>query len=103
MRSALLLLITFLIVLVVPAAWADTTITQVTANSYDDRLPHVQGNFLVWQTYDGSDWEVFLYNITDGTTTQITDNAEDDVSPQTDGHYVVWQGFNSGEWDVFKM
>jgi hypothetical protein len=101
MRSALLPLITFLIVLVVPAAWADTTITQVTANSYDDRLPHVQGNFLVWQTYDGSDWEVFLYNITDGTTTQITDNAEDDVSPQTDGHYVVWQGFNSGEWDVF--
>ncbi|MBW2171740.1 MAG: hypothetical protein JRF69_07130, partial [Deltaproteobacteria bacterium] len=101
MRSALLLLTILLIVLVVPVAWAGTTITQVTANSIEDSLPHVKGNFVVWQGYDGSDWEVFLYNMVTGTTIQITDNDEDDVSAQTDGHYVVWRGYNGGEWDVF--
>ncbi|MBW1858495.1 MAG: hypothetical protein JRI70_00095 [Deltaproteobacteria bacterium] len=101
MRSALLLLTALLIVLAATVVSADTTITQVTANSIEDSLPQVKGNLVVWQGYDGNDWEVFLYNVATGTTIQITDNDEDDVSPQTDGRYVVWLGFNDGEWDVF--
>ncbi len=101
MKSILSLLLTVTIMVFGPVAGADTTISQVTSNSYKDSLPRIKGDYLVWQGYVGSDWEIFLYNIATGVTTQITDNDYADVSPQTDGDYIVWHGFKDGEWDVF--
>ena len=101
MRSILSLLLTLSIILFGPVAWADTTISQVTNNPYEDSFPRIGGNYLVWQGYVGGDWEIFLYNIETGETSQITDNSYDDLSPRTDGNYIVWQGFNDGEWDIF--
>lgn len=80
---------------------AQTTITRVTSNFYEDSLPHIEGDYLVWQGRTNGNWEIFLHEISAGTTTQLTDNGYDDLWPQTDGEYVVWQGFMDGEWDVF--
>ncbi len=69
---------------------AESTITQVTNNTYEDSLPQIKGSYLVWQGYDEGDWEIFLYDIVTKETHQITDNTYDDLNPQTDGRYVVW-------------
>ncbi len=51
--------------------------------------------WVVWNDWDGSDYEIFLY---DGTsTTQITNNVDDDFGPQiNDNGYVVWRGSVEG-------
>ena len=57
------------------------------------------GFSVVWQGYDGSDWEIYMY---DGdTTTQVTNNALLDGPPQTDGSSVVWTA-TVGEWPNFE-
>ena len=47
---------------------------QLTNNSSDDWDPQINANgYVVWEGYDGSDGEIFLY---DGTnTTQLTKNS----------------------------
>lgn len=80
---------------------AEPPITRVTSNSYQDCFPLISGNYVVWQAYIDTDWEIFLYDIATGITTQLTNNNYDDLSPQTDSHYVVWQGFQDGEWEIF--
>ena len=75
MKSILSLLLTISIAMFGPVAWADTTISQVTNNSYEDSFPRIGGDYLVWQGYVGGDWEIFLYNIATGETKQITDKS----------------------------
>ena len=50
--------------------------------------------------YDGSDYEIFLY---DGTsTTQLTDNDYDDDCPQiNDNGYVVWRDDDGSDYEIF--
>jgi len=76
-------------------------ITQITDNSFDDEDPRINDTgFVVWQGYDGSDTEIFLY---DGMSiTQITNNSYDDRSPQiNDNGYVVWQRYDGSDWEIF--
>ena len=82
-------------------ALAQTTVTQVTTNAYEDTLPQIRGDSLVWQGYVGGNWEIFACNTRTGVTTQITQNDYDDLAPQTNGAVVVWQGFANDEWDIF--
>jgi len=63
---------------------------QLTDNATSDHSPQVSDGQVVWQSWDGSDWEVFLH---DGAATrQLTDNAYDDLDPQIDAGQVVWMG-----------
>jgi hypothetical protein len=101
MKLILSLLLTVSIIVFGPMAMADTTISRVTNNSYQDSFSQIEGDYLVWQGRNNGDWEIFLYQVSGATTMQITDNSYDDVWPQTDGEHVVWQGFKDGEWDVF--
>ena len=81
------------------SAQADTTITRVTLNSYEDSMPQIKGNYVVWQGHVNGHWQVFLYNIlynTEEGTTQITNYNYDSISPRTDGEYVVWSGKGTG-------
>jgi beta propeller repeat protein len=80
---------------------AETTIIQVTSNSYQDSFSQIEGDYLVWQGCNNGDWEIFLYEVSNATTTQITDNNYEDLWPRTDGKHIVWQGFRDGQWDVF--
>ncbi len=109
LKLSLLVTLSLIIFGTVGAAGADFTPIQVTSNSYDDTLPEVEGNCVVWQghgnfseaTSTGADWEIFCYNTETKEARQITDNDYHDTSPQTDGTYVVWQGVKDGEWDIF--
>lgn len=66
------------------------TIVQLTDDDYPDGYPQVSGSNVVWQGWDGNDYEIFLY---DGTTTiQLTDNDCADRPPRVSGSNVVWDG-----------
>lgn len=82
-------------------AHAETTTIAITTNPYEDRLPQIKGQYVVWQGYDGEDWEIFLYDISSGERKPITENDYNDMSPQTDGTYVVWVGYNRTGGEVF--
>ena len=86
--------------LAVNSAYAtDWTITQLTNDSYDDYYPQVYGSNVVWDGWDGSDYEIFLY---DGTgTTQLTNNSYTDWIPQIYGSNVVWVGSNGNDYEIF--
>jgi beta propeller repeat protein len=96
------LIISFITVLAYNVqAQAETNITQVTSNNYEDSFPCINGDYLVWQAYVSGDWEVFLYDISGDTTTPITNNSYNDISPQTDGEYVVWFGSTNQGGEIF--
>jgi beta propeller repeat protein len=80
---------------------AETEIVRITANGYEDILPVVHGNYVVWQGYQAGDWEVFLYDIAAAQTMQISANDYDDISARTDGNYVAWLGMNSPGGNIF--
>ncbi|MDY6988207.1 MAG: fibronectin type III domain-containing protein [Thermodesulfobacteriota bacterium] len=81
---------------------AESAVIQITNSAYDDSLPYVGGDYVVWQGKVDGDWEIFLRNVnTLGASIQITDNDYDDISPQTDGDYVVWLGFSHSGGQVF--
>ncbi len=81
---------------------ADSTVMQVTNNSYDDSLPQIKGDYVVWQGKVNGDWEIFVCNIyTPEAPIQITDNDYDDISAQTDGNYVVWLGYSRSGGEIF--
>jgi beta propeller repeat protein len=81
---------------------AESTITQITQNSYEDSLPQVRGDYVVWQGKVDGDWEIFLCPVNgSGGVIQISDNDCDDIFPQTDGEYVAWLGFNDSGGQIF--
>ena len=63
-----------------------TNLVQITTNYYYALNPNVHGNELVFQGWDGNDYEIYLYRFDADQLEQITNNQFDDVSP------VVWDG-----------
>ena len=80
---------------------AETESIRITDNGYEDILPAVHGNAMVWQGRQNGEWEIFLYDIAAAQTLQITDNDYPDIAPQTDGRYVVWLGMNYPGGNIF--
>ena len=95
------LLASFLSWLLIPALGIAQIIYPITDNSYDDLYPQINDNgYVVWQEWDGSDWEIFLYNGT--TITQLTNNSYDDGYPQINkSGYVVWQEWDGEDYEIF--
>ena len=75
-------------------------ITQITDNSNDDKYPQINDNGqVVWMGYDGTDYQIFLYD--GASTTQITDNSNDDKYPQiNDNGQVVWMGYDGTDYQI---
>jgi len=69
-------------------AWkpGDTSLSQLTTNYFYVLNPDIHGNELVFQAWDGDDYEIFLFRFDTGQMEQITNNQFDDISP------VVWNG-----------
>ena len=75
---------------------------RLTDSEYDNENPWIGGNKIVWQGWDGSDYEIYCYDIVSGETTQITQNAPyNDMYPRTDGEYIFWSQAEPGAdpWD----
>ena len=64
-------------------------------------LPQINNGNVVWSSYDGSDYEVFLY---DGANiTQLTNNTVGDFRPTLNAMGdVVWHGFDGNDYEIYK-
>jgi hypothetical protein len=91
-----------------PAGQWETSV--LTSNSTNDYDYSVSGNYVVWEGYDGNDWEIYLFDGTydangDPVIQQLTDNERDDRYAdvhQTDtGVHVVWSGDDGDDWEIF--
>ena len=61
-------------------------IVLLTDNETDDINPCISGFTIVWQGYDGADYELYLW---DGRTiTQLTNNTYDDTDPRINGKVI---------------
>lgn len=67
-------------------------IIQLTNNDYDDWIPQIDNGQVVWEGYDGQDFEIFLFN--GNEIIQLTNNNYDDRRPQIDNGQVVWTTSN---------
>lgn len=63
-----------------------TNLVQLTTNYFYALNPDIHGNELVFQGWDGDDYEIYCYHFDTGQLEQITNNQFDDTSP------VVWNG-----------
>jgi len=76
------------------------TTTRLTDNDYDDSSPRISGTNAAWQGFDGTDWEIFVYDGND--VTQLTDNDYDDYKPDISGTNVTWYADpNSDDFEIF--
>ncbi|MDY0149069.1 MAG: hypothetical protein RBT03_03170 [Kiritimatiellia bacterium] len=64
----------------------DNALTQLSTNYYYALGPHIHGNELVFQAWDGHDYEIYHYRFDTGEIKQLTNNQFDDTHP------VVWDG-----------
>lgn len=61
---------------------------QLTFSRTNNMEPKVSSEGIVWQAWDGHDWEIMYF---DGTyTDQLTDNVSQDVAPAIEDGYVLW-------------
>ena len=73
----------------------------VCANFYYMLAPALQGEQLVFQGWDGHDYEIYIYDVREGVLTQITDNQFDDVMPSLWNHEVAWVAYPSLSGEIF--
>ncbi|WP_440951227.1 carbohydrate-binding protein [Methanosphaerula subterraneus] len=65
------------------------------------RSPDISGDStVVWQEYDGNDWNIYWYN-PQGQAVPLANDPGDQVSPTVDGKHVVWADNRSGNWDLY--
>jgi hypothetical protein len=55
---------------------------------------------VVWQQYDGSDWEIFFWN--GSAVQQLTNNSTDDRNPKiNDLGQVAWEHYDGTDWEIY--
>lgn len=72
--------------------------TQLTFSRTNNMEPKVSDEGIVWQAWDGNDWEIMYF---DGTyTEQITDNVAQDVAPVIEDGYILWSVLGRDEQEA---
>jgi beta propeller repeat protein len=79
----------------------DCITTQLTDSMTDIGGIDIDNGRIVWASWDGSDYEIFLYDIRTRTTTQLTDNTTDDGGPDIDGERIVWVNWDGTTTEIF--
>jgi beta propeller repeat protein len=63
----------------------------------EQQFPDVSGRIVVWQEYNGSNWDIYGRNLDSGGKFVICDDEYDQTYPAVSGNYVVWMDYrNSG-------
>lgn len=72
---------------------------QLTDNSHGDGSPQVHNGQVVWNGYDGADWEIFYWE--GESVQQLTNNSHGDYKPQIHNGQVVWEGYDGLDNEIF--
>jgi hypothetical protein len=81
---------------------AFAAVVNLSNNNRDDNNPRINSaGQVVWEGWDGADWEVYLWN---GISIQHLSAGSDTArDPQIDSAgNVVWQGWNGSEWQIYR-
>lgn len=103
-KRIILVLLIILLTFTATVIAAEFQLTQITNNSTNDQMPLIDGDYITWEGSDGTDLEIFLYQISTTTTTQLTNNTSIDNHPEINGDYIVWESYIDGtgwEPDIF--
>lgn len=75
-----------------------------TANDHDDWCPRVSAcGRIVWQGWDGHDYEIYSSKLDGTDPVQITWNSIDDEAPQINASgRVVWQAHDGQDYEIFS-
>ena len=65
------------------------------------RSPDISGGTIVWQEYDGNDWNIFWYKPLTGSARALANDPWDQVAPAIHGTRAVWADHRSGNWDLY--
>jgi cysteine-rich repeat protein len=92
-----------LLLIPLPSAASDVTITQVSNNAVEDGKPRVAGNRVVWQRNANATGEIVTWTPATGTD-DVTSNALSDFDPELSGSFAIWKrgagvGCSLQTWD----
>ena len=84
-------------------AWrpGDDRLTQITTNYFYVQNPDIHGSQLVFQAWDGHDYEIYLHDFSTGETTAITQNNFDDMSPVVWDGLIAWVAYPTVNAEIF--
>lgn len=77
------------------------TLSQITTNYFYVLNPNARGHELVFQAWDGYDYEIFHYDFDSGELRQITQNTFDDLSPVVCDGQIAWVACPTVETEIF--
>ena len=81
----------------------DTTLTQLTTNYFYVLNPDIHASELVYQGWDGIDYEIFRYRFDTGLIEQITNNQFDDTDPVVWNGEIAWISHPTVNAEIFHM
>jgi hypothetical protein len=67
----------------------------------DERNPQIDGDVVVWEHWDGHDFEIYETDVTQTSVIQLTNDSVDDVSPQISGDTVAWVARAAGDSEIW--
>ena len=80
-----------------------TNLIQLTTNYFYVLNPNIHGNELVFQAWDGNDYEIFRYRFDTEQMEQITNNQFDDVFPVVWNGEIAWVAHPTVTAEIFQM
>jgi hypothetical protein len=79
----------------------DSTIQIDTGPGWSHEHLDLQGNWLAIEASNGSQSDIFLYNISQGSVARLTNSPTDEKHPSISSGRVVWSGFDGSDWELY--
>jgi hypothetical protein len=82
-----------------PVPTEDFVTTKVQSEVGEQYYPQVDGSRVVWQAFDGEDFDIYTWT-PEGGKVKISDNEHNDLYPQVSGDRVVWQTYDGNDYGI---
>ncbi len=83
-----------------PVFLEEYEITKLDLRPVEQFFPQVDGKRVVWQSYEGEDFEIMTYTPETGAIA-LTNNRRNDMDPQVSGDRVVWRGHDGQDYEIY--
>jgi beta propeller repeat protein len=84
----------------VPEPTEDFVTTRLDLETNEQYVPQVDGSRVVWECFEGEDFEIETWT-PEGGTVSITDNRRNDLDPQVSGDRIAWKGYDGNDYEIF--
>lgn len=76
---------------------------RITTEKADQNSPRIYDDKIVWTDNRNGNWDIYLFNISNGKETQITKNASWQASPDIFQNIIVWSDNRTGNYDIYMF